>query len=137
MAHQHALRVYYEDTDVGGVVYYANYLKFFERGRTEALRALGVDLSALMANHGVLFVVRRCVIDFSAAAKFDDLLTIATDIISLKGARITMNQSAWRESERKPLVTMHVELALINSDGRPQRPPQWLRGLLDNATGGT
>ena len=86
-AHTHPVRVYYEDTDLAGIVYYANYLKFIERGRTEALRAAGVDQMALRASDGVVFAVRRVEADFLAPARMDDLLDITTTVTKATGAR--------------------------------------------------
>ncbi|NCM98295.1 MAG: YbgC/FadM family acyl-CoA thioesterase, partial [Rhodobacterales bacterium] len=94
--HRLTLRVYYEDTDFAGVVYYANYLKFIERGRTEALRALGVDQGRLKAEQGLAFVVTRVEIDYRRPAAFDDLLTVETALARLGGASVVMDQRVAR-----------------------------------------
>lgn len=88
------IRVYYEDTDAGGVVYYANYLKFFERARTEWLRRLGVDQSQLAETEGRLFVVRNVEIQYRRPAKLDDELTLLTEVACVKRASIQFEQRA-------------------------------------------
>ncbi len=129
--HVHSLRVYYEDTDLAGVVYYANYLKFYERGRSEALRALGVDQRALK-EEGIAFVVRRIEVDYLIPARFDDELEVRTAIRSLGGASAMMAQRILRgESVLSEAV---VRVACMDSAGRPARFPPWVRsGLQDLA----
>ena len=90
------VRVYYEDTDAGGIVFYANYLKFFERARTEWLRALGVQQQALLDSEGAAFVVKNVTLDYHAAALLDDELTIRTSIDKLGRASVQFAQQAWR-----------------------------------------
>ena len=90
------VRVYYEDTDAGGIVFYANYLKFFERARTEWLRALGVNQQALIEREGAAFVVRRATIDYRAPARLDDELTLTLDIAKLGNASVDFVQKAYR-----------------------------------------
>ena len=90
------VRVYYEDTDAGGIVYYANYLKFFERARTEWLRSLGIHQHDLLAIEGVAFVVRSATIDYAAAARLDDQLTLHLSIEKLGRASVKFVQQAWR-----------------------------------------
>jgi acyl-CoA thioester hydrolase len=90
------VRVYYEDTDAGGIVYYANYLKFFERARTEWLRAAGVDQQALIAREGAAFVVRQASIDYHAPARLDDSITLTLAIEKLGRASVQFIQQAWR-----------------------------------------
>ena len=92
MTHRHALRVYYEDTDLAGIVYYANYLKFIERGRSEWIAALGVDQMALRAAEGIVFAVRRVDAEYLRAARFGDDLRVTTDLIDLGGSRIELGQ---------------------------------------------
>jgi len=91
-----SVRVYYEDTDAGGVVFYANYLKFFERARTEWLRALGVSQQSLRAHDGVLFVVASTTVDYHAPAQLDDLLRIRSRIVKMGRVALTFEQQAWR-----------------------------------------
>lgn len=128
MAHHFDLRVYYEDTDLAGIVYYANYLKFLERGRTEALRALGVDQGALRAETGQVFAVRRVEIDYRRPALFDDALTVRTALLRLGGASVTLDQAVLRGAA--PLVTAQVVVALVGADGRPARLSPLLRAQL-------
>src|ERR1700690_415696 len=90
------LRVYYEDTDAGGIVFYANYLKFFERARTEWLRACGVDQSALATTSGLIFFVRGTTVDYLAPARLDDTVTIVSRIERLGRASVDFVQSAHR-----------------------------------------
>lgn len=90
------VRVYYEDTDAGGIVFYANYLKFFERARTEWLRALGVQQQALLDAEGAAFVVKNVTLDYHAAARLDDELAIRTSVEKMGRASIQFAQQAWR-----------------------------------------
>jgi acyl-CoA thioester hydrolase len=120
-SHTFPVRVYYEDTDAGGVVYYANYLKFAERARTEWLRALGCDQSRLAAEEKILFMVRRCAIDFLAPARLDDTLVIETSLKELGKVRMTMRQAIKRLS--KPLAVLEVEIACVGDNGRPTAWP--------------
>src|SRR3954464_8102232 len=90
------VRVYYEDTDTGGVVFYANYLKFFERARTEWLRAAGVSQQALSDRHRVMFVVKSTAVDYHAPAKLDDQLQLTVTVERLGKASVQFVQQAWR-----------------------------------------
>jgi len=90
------VRVYYEDTDAGGIVYYANYLKFFERARTEWLRSLGIHQQALLAGEGVAFVVRSAAVDYLASARLDDEIRLTLSIDKLGRASVQFVQQAWR-----------------------------------------
>lgn len=128
MRHALAVRVYYEDTDLAGVVYYANYLRFIERGRTEALRALGVDQGRLKAEQGLVFVVTRVEIDYSRPAVFDDLLSVETVVAKLGGASLTMDQRIVRDGAT--LIEAKVTLAAMDSAGRAARLPQVVRAAL-------
>ncbi len=127
-AHRLALRVYHEDTDAGGIVYHASYLRFAERGRTEFLRAAGFARGAL-ARHGAAgFVVRRMEVDFRAAARLDDALVVATELERVGGASLDMAQAVTRGDET--LVRLAVHLALVAASGRPLRLPAALRRAL-------
>lgn len=126
--HRLTLRVYYEDTDLAGVVYYANYLKFIERGRTEALRGLGVDQTRLKAEQGLVFVVTRLEIAYRRPAAFDDLLTVETRLARLGGASATMDQRVARGETT--LAEARVTLALVDGSGRAARLPPALRAAL-------
>ncbi|MFZ1416198.1 MAG: tol-pal system-associated acyl-CoA thioesterase [Defluviicoccus sp.] len=123
----HPVRVYYEDTDSAGIVYYANYLRFAERARTEMTRALGIEQGKLGQEHGLYFVVRRCNADFFASARLDDVLEVATRITGLRGASIEMVQTVRRRAV--DLVRLDVRLACINGAGKPVRIPQDVHGV--------
>lgn len=121
MIHTHTLRVYYEDTDLAGIVYYANYLKFIERGRTEVLRDLDIDQMGLRDRFGVVFAVRRVEADYLSAAKMDDRLEVRTEVSELGKARIIMDQHIYRGDEL--LFTATVTLACLKENGKPSRIP--------------
>ncbi len=118
------IRVYYEDTDTAGIVYYANYLKFAERARTEWLRDIGIDQQVLMKTQGIGFVVRRAECDFIAPAILDDYLTIKTRIEDIRKVRMTLTQTVWRKEEK--LVEIRVEIACVNTQRKPQGLPEKL-----------
>ena len=122
------LRVYYEDTDATGVVYYANYLRFAERARTECLRAVGADHPQLLAEHGVVFVVRHCVADYRAPARLDDVVEARSRFTELRGASLRAAQSITRDGHE--IVHIDVRLACVDRAGRPRRLPAALRQAL-------
>ena len=126
--HHLPVRVYYEDTDAAGIVYYANYLKFAERARSEWLREIGGDEARALKASGLLFVVRRCEIDFRQPARLDDLLEVATRVTGFAGATLDLDQTVRRGDAE--LVVMKVMLACLNSAGRPARLPAALRAAL-------
>ena len=128
-AHRYEVRVYYEDTDAGGVVYHANYLRFAERARTEALRALGVPHAEMQSQHGLIFMVRRGKLDYLAPARLDDLLVVATEVAAIRGASASLRQTVWRDG--KLLVEIGLDLAcLLAADQHPHRiPPRWRDAL--------
>lgn len=128
MEHDFPIRVYYEDTDLAGIVYYANYLKFIERGRTEWVRSLGVDQGALKREHGVVFAVRRVEADYLKPAKFDDELTVTTRLVAETGARIVVEQEVRRAEERLFVAT--VTLVCLNEAGAAARLPAEVRRKL-------
>ncbi len=125
MTHRFALRVYYEDTDLAGIVYYANYLRFIERARTEWVRSLGVDQGRLKAEEGIVFAVRRVEADYLQPAKFDDELVVETTLEQIGGARIVLRQEVKRDG--KALFTANVTLVALSSTGAPARIPAILR----------
>lgn len=124
MTHQLSVRVYYEDTDLAGIVYYANYLKFIERGRSEWLRALGIDQVALKQDSGHVFAVRRIEADYLRPARFDDLLSVGTALAQATAARIVLDQTVRRGADL--LFTAQVTLACLDALGRPVRLPKGL-----------
>ena len=120
------VRVYYEDTDIAGVVYHANYLRFFERARTEWLRHLGIGQEKLMADHGVKFVVRRIAMDFFSAARLDDLLQISVSPVKFAGASVHLEQEACVESRR--LCAGTVQVACVrDADFLPVPIPEFIK----------
>lgn len=128
MTHRFPLRVYYEDTDLAGIVYYANYLKFIERARTEFVRERGVDQRALKEVEGIVFAVRHLEADYLASAKFDDELVVETRVESVGGARIVMRQDILRDGQT--LFSALVTLVAINDAGQPARLPANIRLLM-------
>ncbi|MCL4189961.1 MAG: tol-pal system-associated acyl-CoA thioesterase [Rhodobacteraceae bacterium] len=123
--HRFACRVYYEDTDLAGIVYYANYLKFIERARSEWVRGMGLDQGRLRAETGVVFAVRRLVADYLRPARFDDLLTVETRPLAVRPARLVLAQEVLRGAER--LFAAEVTLVALTSLGTPARLPAALR----------
>jgi acyl-CoA thioester hydrolase len=118
------VRVYYEDTDLAGIVYYANYLKFIERARSEWVRDLGIDQNRLRAE-GLVFAVRRVEADYLAPARFDDLLAVQTIARSISAARVVLEQRVLRSGA--VLFSALVTLVCLGADGRPSRLPIALR----------
>lgn len=127
--HRWPVRIYFEDTDALGIVYYANYLRFVERARTEFLRALGTDHSAMIAEDGLNFAVTRCEIDYLLPARLDDLLEVETSLLDIGGARLELLQRVRRGDEEVARVV--VRLACTNRAGRPRRVPAALRRVLE------
>lgn len=124
------VRVYYEDTDAGGVVYYANYLKFFERCRTEWMRSAGHDQSALASEAGIGFVARKAACEYLKPARLDDELTIGLEVEKLTRVRVVFRQHARRGDDE--LVTGNVEIACVNmATMRPASIPDFLYAKLE------
>jgi acyl-CoA thioester hydrolase len=119
------VRVYYEDTDAGGIVYYGNYLRFFERARTEWLRAQGVEQPELATQHNVIFVVRSVAVEYLQPARFNDLLDISVELEHVGASQITMSQRA--SLSGNTLVEARVRLACI---GLPQMKPVRMPAVL-------
>ncbi len=126
--HSFECRVYYEDTDLAGIVYYANYLKFIERARSEWVRTLGLDQAQLKAETGVVFAVRHLTADYLSPAKFDDVLTITTQVLKTSGARMALDQRVLRSGVL--LFDARVTLVAIGANGAPARLPKALRAAL-------
>ena len=125
-SHRLTQRVYYEDTDFSGLVYHARYLHFLERGRTDYLRCLGVEQSALIGidEEGLVFVVHRMEIDFKAPARMDDVLEIRTTTTKAGGAKMVLEQEIRRDDQL--LIAAKVVIAVVNRVGRPRRLPEGL-----------
>jgi len=128
MTHCFPVRVYFEDTDLAGIVYYANYLKFIERGRTEFVTARGIDQAALQEATGIVFAVRRVEADYLSPAKFGDDLVVETEVEVVKGASLVMLQRVTRGG--KVLFSARVVLVAINRAGVAARLPADIRRLL-------
>lgn len=126
--HRLPIRVYYEDTDAGGIVFYANYLRYTERARTDMLRLIGITQSRLAEDDGLIFAVRRCEIDYRAPARLDDELEVRSRLTHVGGASIEAAQSIFRDDER--LVDSSLAIACIGRDGRPRRLPPPIRAAL-------
>lgn len=127
MKHVFPVRVYYEDTDMGGVVYHANYLRYIERARSDWVRNLGNDQNA-MREAGIIWVVRRVEADYLASARFDDELLVETEVVAVSGVRLTMAQLIRRGETEVFRAT--VTAVCVNQDGRPIRLPAEIRALL-------
>lgn len=125
MIHRFDLRVYYEDTDLAGIVYYANYLKFIERARSEWVRGLGVDQAAMKVD-GLVFAVRRVVAEYLRPAVYDDVLQVRTAVLAGTGARLQLQQGVWRGEEQ--VFDAEVTLVCLGAEGRAVRFPKALRG---------
>jgi len=128
MRHSHPVRVYYEDTDLAGIVYYANYLKFIERGRSEWVAALGIDQMALRKDPGIVFAVRRVEADYMRPARFGDDLMVTTRLQTVGGARIILKQEVLRGAER--LFAAVVNLVCLTEGGTAHRVPNEVRARM-------
>ncbi len=126
--HSFSVRIYYEDTDAGGIVYFANYLKFAERARTEFLRDFGFSHSKLMKEQGVMFVVRSCLLNCLASAYLDDVLEIKTHLKKTGHVKLELFQTIKREDQS--IATLEVVLACVNLKGKPVKIDRTLRHLL-------
>jgi acyl-CoA thioester hydrolase len=130
--HVFPVRVYYEDTDAGGVVYYANYLKFAERARTEMMHLLADGYGELLADGEIAFAVRRCEADFLAPARLDDLLEVRTTVTDASGSSVTAEQVI--RHDESDITRLRMRLACVNQAGRPTRIPSALRAALQTLT---
>jgi acyl-CoA thioester hydrolase len=127
-SHRFRCRVYWEDTDAGGIVYYANYLKFAERARTEMLRDAGVEQQRLKDEQGLLFAVKRCACEYVRPARLDDALDVVTSVTAARGASLDMRQEIRRADEL--LASLDVTIACLSATGAPSRMPANLRNAL-------
>ena len=127
MLHIFPVRVYYEDTDCGGIVYHANYLKFFERARVEAFRAKGFELNKLLCDYDIQFVVHSVQLEFLQPARLDQLLYIVTKVTEVRFASIKYTQKVYLEEVEGPLLcNAYFRIACLNRDYRPQGLPDIL-----------
>lgn len=122
------LRVHWEDTDASGIVYYANYLRFIERARSDLLRLAGISQQKIFATEAVALTVRACNIEYFRPARLDDEIEVQSTLVALKGASLTVRQAVFRGTEE--LVRAEVRIACIGSDGRPRRLPEAIRRAL-------
>ena len=127
MPHTLPIRVYYEDTDMAGIVYYANYLRYIERARSDWVRGLGIDQNAMKAQ-GLVFAVRRVEADYLMPARLDDELVIETEVVQVTGARLVMDQVVRRGKDR--LFHAIVTVVVITESGHPARMPANIRQML-------
>lgn len=110
------VRIYYEDTDSGGVVYYANYLKYMERARTEWLRSLGFEQDRMIEDDGVIFAVRSVAVDYNSPARFNDKLEVVTSPQKVGRASLSLRQEIYRSGEERLLCGGTVKIASLNSE---------------------
>ena len=122
-------KVYYEDTDAGGIVYYANYLKFLERARSEAIYSIGLTNKKLLNDYGTIIIVKSCKIDYKSPAKFEDLLEIISKIKTIGKSSFTMDQIIKRKDET--ISESEVVLVTVNAEGKPIRIPDVLNKFLN------
>ena len=126
---KYKFKIYYEDTDSGGIVYYANYLKYLERARSEAIYSLGLTNTNLQKNHDTLIIVKSCNIEFKKPAKFEDELEIKSSILSKTKTSFTMLQIIKKNKEIISEAT--VQLVTVNKEGKPIKIPEILNNLLN------
>jgi len=129
--HRFDMHIYFEDTDAGGIVYYANYLRFAERARTEMLRGVGLESSSLMAENGIALAVRRCAMDFIKPARLDDRIVVETTLTKVGGASLEALQVICRDGE--DLVRIDIKLGCMSLDGGAARIPAQVRDQLMQA----
>ena len=136
--HHFPVRVYYDDTDAGGVVYHANYLRYAERARTEALRLMGVPHAEMVTQHGLMFMVRRVKVDYLGPARLDDSLKVITYPLEIGAASTRLSQNIERESEPgRVLVALELQLACVRvADQKPARMPLPWRDALRSMSDG-
>ena len=124
------VKIYYEDTDSGGVVYYANYLKFLERARSETLYSLDFTNSGLLENHGILLIVKSCNIQYKKPAKFEDKLEIISEVLNFTKTSFIMKQDIMRKDEIISVAEIH--LVAVDKNGKPKKIPEELKQKLQN-----
>ena len=124
------VKVYYEDTDAGGVVYYANYLKYLERARSEAIYSLGYTNSSILERFGVLLIVKSCNIEYKKPARFEDTLEIISEIKSFTKTSFLMKQSILRNNEI--ISDAEIHLVSVDKNGKPSKIPEDLKKKLEN-----
>ena len=130
---QYTLKIYYEDTDAGGVVYYANYLKFIERARTEMINKLGFTLAKLLKEYDRLFLVKKIECDYIESCKLEDTLNVQSNILVLKNASFELEQNLLKQN--KIIFRSKIVMVCVNSQGAPSKIPNELHNLMKNQDG--
>ena len=130
---QYTLKIYYEDTDAGGVVYYANYLKFIERARTEMINKLGFTLTTLLKEYDRLFLVKKIECDYIESCKLEDTLNVQSNILVLKNASFELEQNLLKQN--KIIFRSKIMMVCVNSQGAPSKIPNELHSLMKNKDG--
>ena len=130
---QYTLKIYYEDTDSGGVVYYANYLKFIERARTEMINKLGFTLTTLLKEHDRLFLVKKIECDYIESCKLEDTLNVQSKVLVLKNASFVLEQNLLKQN--KIIFRSKIMMVCVNSQGAPSKIPNELHSLMKNKDG--
>ncbi len=130
---QYTLKIYYEDTDAGGVVYYANYLKFIERARTEMINKLGFTLATLLKEYDRLFLVKKIECDYIESCKLEDTLNVQSNILVLKNASFELEQNILKQN--KIIFRSKIVMVCVNSQGAPSKIPNELHSLMKNKDG--
>ena len=126
---KYVTKIYYEDTDAGGVVYYANYLKFLERARSEAIYSLGLSNKEILEKEGVIIIVKTCNIEYKKPAKFEDVIEIISNIKEVKNSSFKMHQVIKKKFDI--ISEADVVLVTVNKKGKPVRIPSILKKLID------
>ena len=124
----HEVKVYYEDTDSGGVVYYSNYLKFLERARTEMINSIGLSNKKLLEEHKTLIIVKSCNVEYLSPSKLEDRLQIYSSIESINKASFVMSQDIKKDDDL--IVKAKIKLVTVNNEGRPIKIPSVLKNKL-------
>jgi len=130
--HHFPIKIYVEDTDAAGMVYYANYLKFAQRARTELFQDMGIDHACLLKDHQIMVLVKHCTINYCAPAHLGDKLVIESQVKTIMGASLTVQQTAWRETDK--IAEMKVKLACVSVDGNIRRIPKFIIDILNKTS---
>ena len=130
---QYTFKIYYEDTDSGGVVYYANYLKFIERARTEMINELGFTLTTLLKDYDRLFLVKKIECDYIESCKLEDTLNVQSKVLVLKNASFVLEQNLLKQN--KIIFRSKIVMVCVNSQGAPSKIPDELHILMKNKDG--
>jgi acyl-CoA thioester hydrolase len=127
--HIFPLRVYFEDTDAGGIIYHANYLKFADRARTEMMRSIGADHAVMIRETGLMFVVKACHVEYHKPGRLDDALEVHSSVAKMGNASLTLSQNVLRDGQN--LAALEIVLVCINAGGSPCRIPATIRAMIE------